>query len=309
MPKVTIAIPTYNRPVYLAETLKSLLKQTFSDFQIIVFDDKSDFSAPDFLRQFNDPRISFLRSEFLLGGNAKNFQRICNFKFKTEYVMIFHDDDCLHPEALKRQVEILGQHPEISLVLTGMKFVSDFSKMFEFENLSAQPQWSLVDKAGFTRLILRGVNIPFNSALYRADIIKDIAPFQEKYGKWCDRPYMISSIKDGKAAFLKEILVNYRIHPGQDSQGSTNPKADREFARQLFSFYKLSLPEPLAGEDKNLFYSFSTNNLISFLQKTAPDFSSYKQALNEFKPDLFDWKYLRLNGLWYLIKALKRYFL
>jgi len=80
MPKVTIAIPTYDRKEYLKECIKSILNQTFQDFEIIVFDNFSNYNVEEFLKEFNDNRITLLRSDKNV-GNVENLLRYSHINF------------------------------------------------------------------------------------------------------------------------------------------------------------------------------------------------------------------------------------
>jgi len=56
-PKVTVVIPVYNRDQYVGEAIKSILAQTFTDFELLVIDDGSTDSSREVVRAYHDPRI------------------------------------------------------------------------------------------------------------------------------------------------------------------------------------------------------------------------------------------------------------
>ena len=61
MPKVSVIVPLYNKEKTVARTVTSILKQTFSDFELIVVDDGSTDNSCDVVRQFDDGRIAVLQ--------------------------------------------------------------------------------------------------------------------------------------------------------------------------------------------------------------------------------------------------------
>jgi glycosyltransferase involved in cell wall biosynthesis len=71
-PEFSVVIPAYNRANVLARTLKSVLEQTFQDFEIIVVDDGSSDDPKAVVETFADPRIRYLRQENRGGGAARN---------------------------------------------------------------------------------------------------------------------------------------------------------------------------------------------------------------------------------------------
>ena len=106
MHRISIAIPTYNRKDYLKKCIESILSQSFSDFKIYVFDNCSDYNIEKFINDFSDTRIELIKSPQNL-GNIGNFERIYNYDFPSEYLVIFHDDDTMHPKFLEINYNLL----------------------------------------------------------------------------------------------------------------------------------------------------------------------------------------------------------
>ena len=91
-PKVTIAIPTYNRADdYLKQTLKSALNQTYENIEIIVSDNCSTDNTEAVVNSFNDSRIRYFRQQENIGAN-NNFN-FCLKQAKGEYFLLLLDDD------------------------------------------------------------------------------------------------------------------------------------------------------------------------------------------------------------------------
>jgi len=68
MPFFSIVIPCYNREARIAHAIESVLKQTFTDFEIVVVDDASKDKSISVVQSFDDPRIKLLK-------NSKNLER------------------------------------------------------------------------------------------------------------------------------------------------------------------------------------------------------------------------------------------
>src|SRR5919106_778416 len=68
--RVSIGVPVYNGETYLAETLDSLLAQSFEDFEIIISDNASTDRTPEICRAYQnkDPRVRYFRSDRNLGA-------------------------------------------------------------------------------------------------------------------------------------------------------------------------------------------------------------------------------------------------
>jgi glycosyltransferase involved in cell wall biosynthesis len=303
---VTVAIPTYNREKYLKEAIESVLAQSFQDFEIIIFDNHSNYDIKRLISSFGDSRISLNSNSENIGG-AGNFQKVFNHKFSSDYVIVFHDDDTMHPELLQTEVDILEKDKNIVLVGTDLLFVADDNLMSEFKNLKVKKDTRIFrDAADLVRLILRDFDLCFDSVMYRADRLEDSAPYQERFFKWADRPLVITIAKKGECAIINEKLVNYRIHSGQDSQSSAT--SEQNYLFNLFKFYRDNLPQPLLKEDKRLFHYFSTSQVILSGLGFSNNFQEYCGFLRLSKKEgLFNFKYLNIRGLYYFFKVLKRF--
>lgn len=127
MPKVSIIVPVYNCEQYLEECLLSILKQTFEDWECIIWSDGSTDNSLEIAKEFakSDSRFSYGWSDRNEGlsaalNNAYSFA-------KGEYLCQVDADDILLPLALDATVEFLDYNPSIGLVYTD-KFVIDEEK-------------------------------------------------------------------------------------------------------------------------------------------------------------------------------------
>ncbi len=105
-PIVSVVIPTYNAEKYIAETINSVLNQTFAQFELMVIDDCSQDATCSIVSQMasSDCRIKLLKNESNIGV-AKTRNRgldLC----QSKYVAFLDADDIWYPEKLERQVEL-----------------------------------------------------------------------------------------------------------------------------------------------------------------------------------------------------------
>ena len=307
MHKISIAIPTYNRKDYLKECIESILTQSFSDFKIYVFDNCSDYNIEKFINDFSDTRIELIKSPQNL-GNIGNFERIYNYDFPSEYLVIFHDDDTMHPKFLEINYNLLQKNYKAVFSASSMEFISDDRKINIFKELNKELNIiNIKDKRDFVRLLLNNFNLCFDSVVYRTSYIgKHFSIFSEKYGKWCDRPYLVELSNKGPVLIIDEKLVNYRIHLSQDSQALSGDKQNELLS--LFSLYKETLLNGTENnEDTNLYYSYSTNFLLLSGFSFAKNLSDYLKFIEQAKKiGLFKLSHLNLRGIWYILVNIKK---
>lgn len=103
MPKISVIIPTHNRPEFLKKSLVSVLKQTYQDFEIIVVDDGTDERADKIINEIDDRRIVYIQHEVSRGGGAA---RNTGIKSSSgQYIAFLDDDDEWLPNKLSIQME------------------------------------------------------------------------------------------------------------------------------------------------------------------------------------------------------------
>lgn len=114
-PQVSIGLPVYNGEDYLAESLSSILDQTYTDFELIICDNASTDETESICRSFasEDSRIRYYRNDENLGA-AKNYNRTLRLAQGDYFRWACHDDK-LEPRCLEACVEVLDQHPEVAL--------------------------------------------------------------------------------------------------------------------------------------------------------------------------------------------------
>jgi glycosyltransferase involved in cell wall biosynthesis len=308
MAKVTIAIAAFNREAYLRDCLQSISQQTFRDFLIIVFDNHSDYNVTAMLASFPDIDIQLEQTSENIGQD-RNFQRIYTYSYETPYVLIFHDDDTMHPNLLAEQVAVLDAHAELVWVGTSFSFVMDGQPMNNFDHTKLSATASIYTSGELTRLILSGFKLCFDSLMYRPQFLEDHLYLVKEFSKWSDRPQIITLARKGKVGIINAPLVNYRLHQGQDSVQKVDLDAYIIFGKKLFQFYWDNLPQPITMNDQRLLLRFTTNNLLPALAQMTNTFTEFKQTLQKFQPDFFQWRYLRPKGVYYFMKILKKFYL
>ena len=106
---VSVIIPVYNSVRYVAQAIKSIIHQDFSDFELLIIDDASEDGTTQVLASFTDPRIRIERNEQHIGNYAsrnKGLRKACG-----KYVAVMDADDIDTPSwaGLKYYAELFGR--------------------------------------------------------------------------------------------------------------------------------------------------------------------------------------------------------
>jgi glycosyltransferase involved in cell wall biosynthesis len=121
-PKVTIAIPTYNRArTFLPTTLGSACAQTFRDLEILVSDNASADDTQAVVSSFNDARIRYHRHPENV-GSSKNMD-FCVANARGEYLVVVPDDDFLDEDFVATCMDLASRNPGVGVIRTGTRLV------------------------------------------------------------------------------------------------------------------------------------------------------------------------------------------
>lgn len=214
LPRVSIGVPVYNGERYLAETLDSLLAQTFRDIEIIIGDNCSTDSTESICRDYaaRDSRVRYLRHEKNL-GIAGNYNRLVQHA-RGELFRWNAADDLVLPRATEVCVAALDRdplavmaYPKTSLVDAEGKWLEDYE---DRANL-------IYDRPSerFIKLLeaLALCNVVFG--LIRISVLRRMGAMRAFVGS--DIPFMAELALYGRFIEVPERLFLRRLHPGASS--------------------------------------------------------------------------------------------
>jgi len=119
MPQFSILMANYNNGAFIDEAIRSVLAQSFSDWELIIVDDVSqDDSLKRIEKYRDDPRIKLYVKDKNEGYTRTLIYGLA--KVNSEIVGILDSDDALAPEALEKVFQVHTERPELGLILTQM---------------------------------------------------------------------------------------------------------------------------------------------------------------------------------------------
>jgi glycosyltransferase involved in cell wall biosynthesis len=119
---VTVLVPTYNRAASLSRTIESVLRQSRSDFELLISDNASEDDTGAVCRQYveRDARVRYVRQQVNLGP-VGNFNWLLA-EAETEFVLVLADDDWLDANYLEHCLAIIEASPSISIVAGATRY-------------------------------------------------------------------------------------------------------------------------------------------------------------------------------------------
>jgi len=236
LPKITIIIPTQNNRKSLKRAVKSVINQSFIDWELYIINDSSSK-----IQQFNDDRVKCIQNEYLKGANGS---RNSGIKYaKGDYIAFLDDDDEWLPEKLN--IQFIQMEKERSILsFTGKNiFINTNFQKYSFRNSYT---WMLF----FYNFV--GTN---SSIMVSAEILKSVHGFDASLQQLQDYDLFLRVKNMGNFSGIDVPLVNYYMD-----------KSDNHVSNNLGNFFKSSFviwsKQGLLGK-----LIFPIGILSTFLQK------------------------------------------
>ena len=204
MARVTVLMPTYNVGPWVEEAVRSVLRQSYRDFELLVVDDASTDETLEVVRGIDDPRIrvaSFPNNV----GLSENLNRGLDL-IGSELVARMDGDDIAEAEWLETGVRVLDSHPEVGVCSFGFQFFGARSSLVRFperhEDSKAQMLFGCtVIVPVFRRAVMADNHLRYSTEAFPA----------EDYMMWAD-VYRVTQVYN-----VQRTLFHYRTHATQIS--------------------------------------------------------------------------------------------
>ena len=236
-PIVSIIMPVYNSEKYLAETLDSILLQTYCDFEIIMADDGSTDKSLQIARdyEYKDKRIKVLSLPHNGEVKTRN-EAIKHTNPESKYLLNHDSDDISLPDKLEKLVGYLEEHPEIAIVGCFAEYFDDEYVYRGKPPIEWQPER--------IRETFGQINSIINStALIRRDIFDTLGGYREEYRSADDYDFFARALLAGfSLANIPESLHKIRLHP--NSIGSKRSQLQEKLAQQIRQNYNNHFVNP-----------------------------------------------------------------
>ncbi|WP_168794223.1 glycosyltransferase family 2 protein [Paraburkholderia aromaticivorans] len=188
-PRVSICLPTCDRPELIATCIDSCLAQSYDDLEIVIGDDSKDTHTEQLVaaRYAHEPRVRYVKNQPPL-GQARNVASLFG-RASGDKILLIHDDDLLTTDSVEKLVSLWTLHPQLDVAF-GDQYEADHRGAIDFEasaNLNAafrrtKDAEGLQSLPGRTGLIQM---FPNNGWMANAKLVKRIG-YQEGYGVCCD---------------------------------------------------------------------------------------------------------------------------
>jgi len=229
MPKVSIVIPSFNSKDYIVETIDSILRQSFRDFEILLIDDCSTDGTEEIIQSISDDRLRYLKLEQNHGGPSR--PRNVGIRLaQGTYVAFFDSDDLMLPGKLAKSVSFLDREEDVALVFTDALTLRDGGTLLDgtllkkysgmrrcLKETEQTGEYILHSRDAFQCLFFENY-IPTSSVIARKDRLNQVGFFDETLLNSDDRDMWFRVTRHNDLGFVDTPLHTYRLRGGSVSK-------------------------------------------------------------------------------------------
>jgi glycosyltransferase involved in cell wall biosynthesis len=223
-PEVSVVVKSYNHAAYVGETIRSVLDQSFQDFEIVVTDDGSTDGTADVVRGFVDPRIQLEVFEKNRGISAAMNATIA--RARGEFIAILNSDDFALPGRLQRQVDFLRENPDVAGVFGLPRTVDErgepTANFFDFAIAFSLPDLSR--RTLLRRFFFDGNFLCAPTAMIRRAVYAKIGGYDPRLTNLQDLDMWVRLCTEHEIHILHEELTAYRVRDG--ARNMSAPRRD-----------------------------------------------------------------------------------
>ena len=205
-PLVSVILPVYNAEEFIAYSIRSILNQTFSDFELILINDGSSDQSEQIILSFQDERIRYYKNNSNL-KLIETLNRGLAFA-KGKYIARIDADDVCYLDRFEKQVVFLENNLEYGIVGSFAETFGNKQEVLKYVEEDEDIRYALITHNPYihSTVMIRTSVLKDYHLKYKADQLH-----VEDYDLW------IRMMKYSKGKILPVVLLKYRIHGNQIS--------------------------------------------------------------------------------------------
>ena len=276
--KISILMPTYNDAESIVETLESISKQTYKNWQLIIINDGSTDNVESVIKSYKDNSKYKEQIEYYYQSNQDQLNAISNVlkHIKGDYVYILHSDDLLpSDDFFDRMINEVKSNPDVDAFIGNLKIIDGDGNETGIQTAS---KYKVADKSLSKLMLWLGRNLYIDFMFAKKEIF--LTNVKESYLTW-NMPFWIR-LTENKADVLnvKNIdfpILKYRVHGGNyinNEIGKLNViNGELRTLTRLMQFYNIPFY-------KVQFYLYRIANKLNMGDKFIPIYSK-KEEMNK----------------------------
>ena len=277
MKKLAVLLPTYNASPYIKCSIDSLLDQTFSDFDIYIYDDFSTDDTSEIIDSYNHPRIFYRKNESNLGIAKTLNKGLEELLFHYEYIARMDADDWCFSERFEKQLEYLENNLDTVICGTQGYWLKDIE-------LTPKKGWTYPTNFEYIKYyLLFAATFGHSSIVLRTQKFIDFNLRYDETITTCeDWELWIRVSNIGKLSNLDDFLMKYRILENSNHRSPEKIKKHLKERSKIISSYWNDLGHRFTEQEiYKLYFGGKENSKALF-------YSNLKKLIKAFNIVFFD---------------------
>ena len=230
MPYFSVVIPVYNKEKFVAKTLKSVLDQTFTDFEIIIVNDGSTDKSEVKILEFKDSRIQYYSKKNEGVAVARNFGIE---KATSDYICFIDADDIWFPNFLETMHRFISEFPEQKVFATAIEIETKNKTIPAHYSISKKSDFEIVD---FFDASQKECILWTSSACIHKSVFEKVGTFDTTIKHGEDTELWIRIGLQYPIVFIRKILARY-VYDNESISRNSN------YFFESYTFEKYALEE------------------------------------------------------------------
>lgn len=293
-PQISVILSVFNDDDFIEECIKSILTQTFSDFELIIIDDDSYDKTSNIIRKFSDNRIKIIKNQQNIGLTCSLNKAIKTAQGK--YIARIDADDIALPNRLECQFRFLENNPDYNLCGGQVNFIS--------ENGSVKKKSTMtIHFHEIVATIFVQNPIIHSTAFFRKHIFDKLGGYDQNLKRSQDYDLWFRFLDTGKITNLPDLILCYRSHQNNitsqhyHEQENTAIKILQKYYKKISGFiphqHELKLLRQLIFASQKKISEYEKTQLQQLVLKIAdkltqkyPDFN-FINYYQKYVPSIF----------------------
>ena len=291
MCKVSIVLPCYNHGEYVEDAIKSILNQTYTDYELFIFDNGSTDNSWEVINKFEDHRITKIR---LNKNSILKVKEQFIEKARGKYFAIMHSDDVWLEDKLEKQMELFDKNKDVRVSFTWSEFVDE-----QFNPIGLRFDECNKSQKGWWDSFFTGENhMSMPSFMCEREIYIKHLGCLYPYRQIADYYMWMKILEETNIYMVEQVLVKQRIHNSGKGNMNESYRTNENITRTAVEFKLMMFKLLDEMEDKTFVDYLCNNNIDDNYTHLDVMCEKFLFMLNGEKPFLKDSDY----AIWYYNK-------
>lgn len=248
MPLVSVVMPCYNHEEYVAESIESVLNQTYPNIEFLVLDNGSIDNSYNVIKKYSDKITKIFHLD---ENNFFRANEILRSNCSGEYIALMTSDDLWEEQKIEKQIKVFQENPKVKACFTWAEMVDSDGDIIAVADNSMFTEHNMTRYQWLERIILRGNCLAYPSAVIEKTVLLKVCENLPALWQLQDMYIWLSILLEHDIHVIEEGLVKFVWHvkgENRNTSASSPETAIRTYNENVFIISKI-----IGEMEENLF--------------------------------------------------------